>query len=227
MTRLINEQDEFLLSRLLDGDLPAEQADALRQRMEREPELRQVYAQLTGMDKLLAGRRSDRPTLSWDTFRHEIMDQVRRQGARGRVIRLANWLRVGVPLAAAASIVLAILVYQNRPAGEQPAGGGTAGVAVHEQKSASPKDDAPLVIFHRPKLMASARPVGRTETGASRESSTGEIRVTFEKSPELTEQYHQRDQMLRSSPSIQYHVESPTVAPPAVDELFAALGPLG
>ncbi len=224
MTRLINEQDEFLLSRLLDGDLPAAQADALRQRLEREPELRRIYAQLSRVDKLLAGRRSDQPAVRWDTFRHEIMTEVRRQSSRSRVIRLANWLRVGVPLAAAASIALAVFVYHYRPAGDQPADRSAVQLAVHdrppEQKLLSAAEGEPLVIFHRPGLLAPAQP-------NDQESTSGEIEVTFEKSAELTEEYRQRDQMLRSSPSIQYHVSSPAVAPPAADELSATLGPLG
>ena len=42
MNRPIDEKDEFLLSRLLDEDLPAEEAAALCGRMEREPELRRL-----------------------------------------------------------------------------------------------------------------------------------------------------------------------------------------
>lgn len=231
MTRFINEQDEFLLSRLLDGDLPAEQDEALRRRMERDPELRRVYAQLAGVDKLLAGRRTDRPEVQWGAFRREIMDRVRRQDTRGRVIRLASWLRVGVPLAAAASIALAVFVYQYRSAREQPVGDRPVTVVVHDpvrdQAPSTATEEEPVVIFHRPAaLAATARLTAHTETGA-RTSPADEIEVIFEKSPELTEQYRQRDQMLRGSPSMQYHVGSPPVIPPDVDELFDTLEPVG
>ncbi|NLX13922.1 MAG: hypothetical protein GXY44_09765 [Phycisphaerales bacterium] len=226
MIRLINEQDEFLLSQLLDGDLPAEQAEELHRRMELEPELRQVYAQLSEVNESLTGRRADQPVMQWDAFRREIMDSIRIESGSSRMPRLARWFRVGVSLAAAASIALAVVIYNYRPAGEQP----VAVVAFEpapEQPSHVPQEDEPIVIFHRPGLMANARSSDSAQTGAGREVSSGAIQVSFEKSSEITEQYNQRDQMLRSSPSIQYHVGSPPVDRPVVDDLFAVLGPLG
>jgi len=108
-----DEHDEFLLSRLLDGDLSDDEAAALHARLEREPELRSLLDALTRIDTLLADRRDERPAVNWARFHARVMDQVSDQSAlSGRTLRFPRWLRVTVPIAVAAGIALVVTVRQ-------------------------------------------------------------------------------------------------------------------
>jgi len=108
-----DEHDEFLLSRLLDGDLPDEEAAALNARLEREPALRATLDALTRIDALLADRRGQGPDVDWARFHAQVMDKVTARAALpARTLRFPRWLRVAVPVAAAASFALVILLRQ-------------------------------------------------------------------------------------------------------------------
>jgi hypothetical protein len=117
MNRPIDERDEFLLSRLVDDDLPADEAAALRTRIEREPDLRNAYSALTRIDSLLVARRTDQPAIDWARFHRGVMEQVEGEAlvaaARPKVIRLADYLRVALPLAAAAAIALVVWAWPH------------------------------------------------------------------------------------------------------------------
>lgn len=115
--RPITEQDEFLLSRLVDDDLPAEQAEALRARIEREPELSRVFRRLQRLDAALSARRHDQPVIDWDHFHRQVMDRVERETpAAGPVLfKLNRYLKWAMPLAAAAAIILVVWMQMRRP----------------------------------------------------------------------------------------------------------------
>jgi anti-sigma factor RsiW len=117
MSRPINEQDEFLLSRLLDDDLSPQEAADLRARMQREPELQEAYQALSRIDSLLVARRADQPQVDWTRFHREVMDQVEAEAGSRRTIRLTDFLRVGMVLAAAASIALVVWFWPHNGAG--------------------------------------------------------------------------------------------------------------
>ncbi len=57
----VTERDEFLLSQLLDGDLPPVEADALRERMARDPALREAYESLARVNAAIERQRDDQP----------------------------------------------------------------------------------------------------------------------------------------------------------------------
>ena len=57
----LNENDEYLLSRLLDNDLPADQAAGLRARLQTEPELRACYDSLGRLNAALERRGAGAP----------------------------------------------------------------------------------------------------------------------------------------------------------------------
>jgi hypothetical protein len=113
MAERITEHDEFLLSRLVDGDLPAEEAAALRARLEREPEMKAAYEAYRKIDEALASRRADRAEVDFDAFRAQVMQAVEAvadvAGVHGgRILKFPGWLKVGLPLAAAAAIALVV-----------------------------------------------------------------------------------------------------------------------
>ena len=72
MDQPINKSDEFLLSRLLDGDLGPDETAALRGRMEREPALRETFESLARVDGLVKRRHADQPEVDWRRFREEL-----------------------------------------------------------------------------------------------------------------------------------------------------------
>ncbi|MGQ9651417.1 MAG: hypothetical protein ACUVXJ_15015 [Phycisphaerae bacterium] len=111
----ISEHDEFLLSRLLDNDLSPAEAETLRRRIEDEPDLGRAFATMTRLDGLLKQRRADVPRVNWKTFHVDVTRKVARIGphkARSQIIRLSRWLAVGLPLAAAASIALVVILHK-------------------------------------------------------------------------------------------------------------------
>jgi len=113
MARL-DEYDEFLLNRLLDGDLSNAEAATLEERLASEPELRAMLDAMTRVDNLLAERRSDQPDVDWTRFHAQVMDQVSSESLPSdRVLRFPTWLRVAVPIAVAASIALVITLRQQ------------------------------------------------------------------------------------------------------------------
>jgi hypothetical protein len=176
----IHEQDEFLLSRLLDDDLSPEESASLRARMEREPELRRAYAAMTRIESLLTARRADQPQVDWSRFHSRVMSQVEAEAAHPATIKLANYLRAALPLAAAAAIALAVWFWpHNRPGPIKPIGQGPipTGMAV-----------AMSVVYDRPE-----------SAGAN-----GKIRVSFARSDdEVTRVCQADDETSRSRESSQ------------------------
>lgn len=76
MSAYVNEQDEYLLSQLLDGQLTETEATSLRARMEREPALARSFAELSRLDASMRARRGDRPVVDHDAFHARVMAQV-------------------------------------------------------------------------------------------------------------------------------------------------------
>lgn len=170
----ISEHDEFLLSRLLDNDLPPTEADALRRRIEAEPALREAYARLARLDDLLKTRRADRPQIDFKQFHARVTNEVGRAAeteSKPLVIRLSRWLAAGVPLAAAAAIALVVIL---RPAGDKPVSG--TGDGPQPPAIVSP---VVAVTVQRPE------PVPPAPAGA--------IRVQFTRSQKLAEATWQAD----------------------------------
>lgn len=198
MNRPISERDELLLNRLLDDELPAGEAAALRARLEREPDLRAAFDKLTRIDTMLAARRSDQPAINWSSFHRAVMQQVAAEAgsaAAPRVIRLGNWLRVAVPLAAAAAIALIVWL---GPFGRQghdltrPDGRTADNNVSPANVTPNTPDPAPtgstgtlLVQFHRPE----------SETPAD-----SGIQVRYARSDALLDEYRAMDTRNRSRP---------------------------
>lgn len=80
MKSRINEHDEFLLSQLMDGDLPVDQAASLRKRLAEEPELRLFYESLCRVDRMLKSQSSRRLDIDLGSFHqglmHKLADEV-------------------------------------------------------------------------------------------------------------------------------------------------------
>lgn len=109
-----DEHDEYLLSRLLDGDLSDAEAADLNARLECEPELRATLDAMSRIDGLLVERREDRPDVDWDQFHSQVMDRVSTKSVSlPQTLRFPAWLRVAVPVAVAASIALVITLWQS------------------------------------------------------------------------------------------------------------------
>ena len=179
MYRPINEQDEFLLSRLLDDDLSAEEATALRARMEREPELRGAFATMTRIDSLLTARRADQPRVDWSRFHREVMNKVEAEAARPITIRLAKYLRVALPLAAAAAIGLVVWFRPHGGSGLPQPKEKQTGIEIARVDQPVPPSTS--VIYHHPE-----------STGAD-----DVIRVSFARSDELSKEYQAEDEKSR------------------------------
>lgn len=208
MIRRIDEQDEFLLSRLLDNDLAAEEASALQARLEREPQLRQAYAAMTRLDTLLMARRADQPQVDWTRFHREVMDQVEAEAVRPITIRLAHYLRVAVPLAAAAAIALVVILWPRGSGGPIPPKGGPTGVQIALNEPTAPTNVAPgaSIEYHRPGSIG----------------ADDEIRVSFARSDEVTREYQLEDAQSRSrESSVIASVDKRVPARPPVSGLLA------
>jgi anti-sigma factor RsiW len=105
----VSEQDEYLLSRLLDGELAGEARAGLVARLEVEPALRDCYESHQRVNAALAERRADVPVVDYGRFHTQVMEQVREEAGRAaRTIRFPVWARIAAPLAAAAAIALAV-----------------------------------------------------------------------------------------------------------------------
>lgn len=173
----INEHDEFLLSRLLDGDLPAAEAEALRRRIEAEPALAAVYARMVRLDGVLKGRAGDRPQVDWRAFHARVLNRVElaaEENASPLFVRVSRWLAIGVPLAAAAVIALVFIL---RSPGGKPAGG----------PGPAPLPGGTLVVVvERPVPVVPA--------------AEGSIKVSFKRSQQLAEATWQADAIADEQP---------------------------
>lgn len=218
--RPINEQDEFLLSRLLDDDLSPAEAAALRERLQQEPELRRAYASMQRLDALLTARRQDQPQVDWAQFHGRVMEQVKAETGHRRVIRLADFLRVSLPLAAAAAIALVVWLW---PQGEsiipQP-DGSLPGPQIAQRDN--PHSDAPTGsnlaeknTQARPTLMVRYHRPGNS-------AQDTQIRVTYARSDDLLQRYREMDERNRSREPWQTVLASDIRPSPALDLLVEA-----
>ncbi len=229
----ISQQDEYLLSRLLDGDLPADQADKLCRRMESEPNLRAAHKKMERLNQLLTARRDDQPTIDWGRFRRKVMDRVETEAPLGgRVIPFPNWLKIGAPLAAAASVVLILTAYSilTGPATKESAVPGPITVTVNtptDQSLQSPDSSLPMVTYHRfqpTEKEAPATPKALASADRKMEE-TGGIGVKYRQSPELAEAIERADKMRENAPSLRRFrasvKEKQQAPPPSLpDEIF-------
>lgn len=167
MSLRINEHDEFLLSRWLDGDLSAAEAEALERRLEREPGLRSASEQMRRLDTLLSARRGDQPEIDWGRFRAGVMDRVRAERTEQRIIRFPRWLPVAGALAAAAAIAL---VFTLRPDGNAGVSHPPS-IASHDGGVGDGGQAAPIVVqVHRP-VYASAGASGPLKVSFVRDNN--------------------------------------------------------
>jgi len=200
----INEHDEFLLSELLDGNLPAPEAQQLRERMSAEPALRETYETLERVHSLVDSRRSDQPSVDWGLFHQQVMNQVHaEQNRSSRVIRFPRWATIGVPLAAAAAIAFVVLINRT-PAPMSPPKSGPIEVIVTGPNSGNEQGEL-MVIIDRPGMPA--------------EPPTAVIDVAFTQSVEMDELIRQLDEERRSQPPsyvskfLQTPEPEPTIVP--------------
>ncbi len=211
MGRRIRENDEFLLAELLDGHLPADQAADLRQRMERQPELRAAFKSLADVHALLARRQADQPRVDWRGFHKRVMDAVEAEPvAPPRRSQLARWLRIGAPLAAAAAIALLVSRY---PAGPET-GGPEAASSAGPVAAVAPSGDVGqvLVRFERPPLDSAGQ--------------TGVVQVSFARSAQLAEAIQQEDKANRSRPPTVFAAVPPPSLPDGALRAFLEAPPL-
>ncbi|MBI4580284.1 MAG: hypothetical protein HY718_11315 [Planctomycetes bacterium] len=76
MTSHVSEHDEFLLSLLLDNDLSAAEAAALRRRLDGEPALRARFETLVRLDRELKLHREDPPAVEFEPFHRRLMERI-------------------------------------------------------------------------------------------------------------------------------------------------------
>jgi len=122
-----NERDrfEFLMSRWLDGDLPAEQAAELQRALRASGQLRAGFEQLRRVDELVrAWGRRELP-VDWQRFQRAVV--ARAAGSGGATRRIRRAVRVFGPVAAAACVVLVAAIWTVRS--DRLRGAGTVPVA--------------------------------------------------------------------------------------------------
>jgi anti-sigma factor RsiW len=211
----IDETEEFLLSRLLDGDLPAAEADVLRRRIEREPELGEAFDALAGVDRLLARRRDDEPRVDWGRFHARVMQAVTETAAPPRmVIPLSRYLWFGGPLAAAAAIAL-LFTIQAR---DLPSPAGPSGPVPIRVVLSVPRESAGGSIDVQYRRLAPAAPA---------ESTT--LQVAFVRSEQMDNLVRDQDQAQRDRPpslvvKAMHRASSPTPTPGSMDPFGAITG---
>lgn len=180
MNERIDERDEWLLNKLLDGDLTEQEEAELAARIEREPDLRASRNALARLNQALAARRADIPKVDWNRFRSRVMDSIEAQASAVKVIRFPRWLRVAGPLAAAAVLVLIVLA--GRPPGS-PKGTGRPDLA-------DKTSGVLLVQYDRPDT-----------TAALSSPQIPVVEVSYVKSAELQEATRRIDKARENEPS--------------------------
>ncbi|MCP4248674.1 MAG: hypothetical protein GY778_16640 [bacterium] len=124
-----SEQQEFLLSQYLDGDLDEESRRRLEDRLQTDAALADALERLRQVDRLVRESAGPVPELDWERFAAQAA--MRREGLPewGRRRRI---LRLYTPLAAAATIVLASTLYltMGRSASDAPLGPSFASVSI-------------------------------------------------------------------------------------------------
>lgn len=199
----ISEQDEFLLSQLLDGGLPEVEAAAVRARILREPELRAALADLERLNGVLVGQRSRQAAVDFAALRRDIMDEVE-AARRPAIIRFPMWGRMAGLVAAAAAIAIVVGIYHragtpdtprievavNQPA-QQPEPGPAISIpdpTPAPQLADARQEPAPLVVrFNRPSAPRDTRAT---------------FKVSYARSDDRATAVKARDTEYRSRPSV-------------------------
>lgn len=205
----IDERDELLLNRLLDGELTEQEAAALRARMEVEPALQAAHAQNLRIHGLLTARAADQAAPRWDAFYAQVMSQVETKDAHPvhRALRFPVWLRFAAPLAAAACVAWLVFsqVLPDMKSTGQPATSGRIHVAINEPPPAA--TGTLLVRYQRP--------------AANAPSGDAAVNVAYQRSAQMDEQIRKIDQARQKQPSWRlYMVHTGSPAPmPMMDYL--------
>lgn len=223
METMIHERDEWLLNRFLDAELSAEEERLLHRRLEAEPPLRAALDALRRIDRALADRRLDEPVVDWGRLHAGIMQTVTPQAAPAhRVIRFPAWLRVAMPLAAAAAIALMVLVHDPRVKDSTTP---TPGIARQADHTAAPVH----VVFAAPTRQSGGRLDVRIHRRATDAAPTpvvaGVSQVAYTRSTELDDHIRQIDQSRQSQSSWQVYTAD-TMVQPAVMVDFLDIPPL-
>lgn len=177
----VSEQDEFLLSELLDGHLPAVEAEQLQKRIAAEPELREAYKALERVHSFVGSRSSDQPSVDWAHFHRRVMERVQAR----RVLRFPRWVAISVPLAAAAAVALVVLI-ERRPGPEAAPDNGPIDVVVTAPVSGNQPGELSVTI-ERPAVPPT--------------SPTAPIDVAYTRSAEMDELIRRLDEERSSQPS--------------------------
>lgn len=112
LSRGVSDEDEYLLSRMLDGDLAGEEESTVLRRLAAEPALRACHESLSQVNEALVARRADAPSVDYEAFHEELMEKVEAESGRAapRIVRFPTWARFAAPLAVAAAIAFAVLL---------------------------------------------------------------------------------------------------------------------
>jgi len=213
--RPIDEHDEFLLSRLLDGDLTGDEVAALRERIAREPALQEAYESLARVDRLVVGKTRPLPDVDWSRFQARLMDRIESPAQPARVIRLPRWARVAMPFAVAAAVAwmlwLAVAPPVTGPSSEPIE---IVYNSPQPQGSADTSEDTLLVQFDR----AGTSAVGEDRPG---------LHVAFPRSTELAQEIRRADEARESLPSWHlFMVNTPEESEPGFLDDFLGLPPM-
>lgn len=216
----VSEQDEFVLSQLLDGGLAGAQQDLIVQRMAAEPALQAAFDALARVDTALDRHRSPVPAVDYDRFHTQVMKQIRAEaGKTARTLRFPVWARFAAPLAAAAAIAMVVWMQpglrQDRPTP------GFGDVLVQQDPTPDPGSmiavlppDAPaepvvVVMTHAPGSAASRGEIA-IEFGklASAERPVEAIQVSFNRSADIAGAVQQGDDERARQPARRVFVAS-------------------
>jgi len=142
-----SEQDEFLVSRYLDGALDEDERRAFEHRLNGDPRIAALVQQYRTVDALVRRAAAEVPQVDWGRFEAEFRRRRAASDAASR--RSVRFIRVFAPLAAAAAIAITFsLLY--RPATE-PGGGGTGAIVstveVDRPTVAEPVIEESVVVY--------------------------------------------------------------------------------
>jgi hypothetical protein len=212
----LNDQDAFLVSQLLDGDLSEAQAAELQSRIEREPALREAYDSLSQLNGLLVEHGSREPDVDFSAFRSQVMTDIAAESASeesttdARVLKFPSWLKVAGPLAAAAAIALVVWLQPAVPGGDDVRDT-TGPFAVSPPPADTSKTAAPPAqpLY---KQLASAKQAGRIQVAVARPSMASRtvevsatvstsVQVSFARNETLAKQVRSEDIEQRSRPT--------------------------
>jgi anti-sigma factor RsiW len=109
-----NDDLEFELSQLLDGDLPHDRAEAVLKRLGDDPGAAEQFRQYQAVEQALSGLSERLPDIDWDLQRDDINAELEREALLGRgasrwVGRVVRWSSMAA--AAAAVLVAAVLLW--------------------------------------------------------------------------------------------------------------------